>query len=175
MARQETLTSYAAERARLLFGCYRTGDANDPATYVAAITAVLARFPEDIITQVTHPVTGLPHVKSWLPTVKEVTDACVAANESNVEEQARLKRIKDQLEAREREAKGVRPTMEQLKAKYGPNWGIEDPQKVTRDPTPAPTIDQLRHHYQHYDLAFKPKNQDDLEEQIDRGISPASV
>jgi hypothetical protein len=35
--------SYAAERARLLLGCYRTGDANDPETYVAAITAILSR------------------------------------------------------------------------------------------------------------------------------------
>jgi hypothetical protein len=175
MAQQEALTSYAAERARLLFGCYRTGDANDPQTYVAAVTAVLARFPEDIITQVTHPVTGLPHLKSWLPTVKEVTDACVAANEANVEDQARLKRIREQLETREREAKGERPTMDQLKAKYGPNWGIGEEETAKRVSVPAPTIDQLRHHYQHYDLAFKPKNHDELEDQIDRGISPSSV
>lgn len=177
MARQEALTSYAAERARLMFGCYRTGDANDPATYVAAITAVLARYPEEIITQVTHPVSGLPgNGKGWLPTVKEVVDACNEAHEPILQNELRLKRIKDQLEQREREDKGVRPTMEQLKAKYGPNWGIEDPRaSAKRESVPAPTIDQLRHHYQHYDLAFRPKNQDDLEQQIDRGISPASV
>lgn len=175
MARQEALTSYAAERARLLFGCYRTGDANDPETYVAAITAVLAHYPEDVITQVTHPVTGLPHTKSWLPTVKEVTDACVSANEPFVEEQRRLKRIKDQFEMREREARGERPTLDQLKSKYGPNWGIGEEETAKRVSEPAPSIDQLRHHYQHYDLAFKPKNQDELEDQINRGISPSSV
>lgn len=174
-ARQEALTSYAAERARLLFGCYRTGDANDPETYVAAITAVLARFPEEVITQITHPVTGLPHLKSWLPTVKEVSDACVDANEAAVEEQRRLKRIKDQLEMRERMDRGERPTMEQLHAKYGKNFGIGEPEKPVEIKAQAPTNDQLRHHYQHYDLAFKPKNHADLEEQIDRGISPASV
>jgi hypothetical protein len=59
MARQEQLTSYAAQRAKLLLGCYRTGDANDPETYVAAITAILARYPEEVITSVTHPATGL--------------------------------------------------------------------------------------------------------------------
>lgn len=175
MARQEALTSYAAERARLLFGCYRTGDANDPETYVAAITAVLARYPEDIITQVTHPVTGLPHTKSWLPTVKEVADACVAANEPFIEEQMRLKRIKEQFEMRERMDRGERPTMAQLKEKYGENWGIGEPEKRVEAKPQAPTIEQLRHHYQHYNLEFRPKNQDDLEDQIDRGISPASV
>jgi hypothetical protein len=72
------LTKYAAERARLLFGCYRRGDANDPETYVAAITATLARYPEDIIREVTHPANGLPTKNDFLPTVKEVFDACEA-------------------------------------------------------------------------------------------------
>lgn len=176
MARQEALTSYAAERARLLFGCYRTGDANDPGTYVAAITAVLARYPEEIITQVTHPVSGLPaNGKGWLPTVKEVVDACNEAHEPILQNELRLKRIREQMEMREREERGERPTMAQLKEKYGPNWGIGEPEAAKREVKSAPTIEQLRHHYKHYNLAFKPKNQDELEQQIDRGISPASV
>lgn len=176
MARREELTNYAAERAKLLFGCYRTGDANDPETYVAAITAILARFPEEIITQVTHPDTGLPsNGKGWLPTVKEVKDACNEAYEPIVQNELRLKRVKEQIEMREREERGERPTLEQLKAKYGPNWGIGEEETAKRVSTPAPTIEQLRHHYRHYNLEFKPKNQDDLEQQIDRGISPSSV
>src|SRR5437879_3079905 len=98
-ARQERLTSYAADRAKLLLGCYRTGDANDPETYVAAITAILARYPEDVITTVTHPATGLPKAKSWLSTVKEVSDACDAAVEFAVQCEARKKRISEQLAA----------------------------------------------------------------------------
>jgi hypothetical protein len=160
MARQEEITSYAAQRAKLLLGCYRTGDANDPQTYVAAITAVLARYPEEIITRVSHPVTGLPSKKGWLPTVKEVRDACEHEFEPIREENARLKRMKEQLEMRERMERGERPTMEQLKAKYGENWGIEDPETAKRVTKPAPTIDQLRHHYAHYNLAFKPKGED---------------
>lgn len=176
MARQETLTSYAAERARLLFGCYRTGDANDPQTYVAAITAVLARYPEEIITQVTHPVTGLPgNGKGWLPTVKEVVDACNEAHEPILQNELRLKRIREQMEMREREDRGERPTMQQLKAKYGPNWGIGEEEAAKRVVVAAPTIEQLRHHYQHYDLAFRPKNHQELEDHIEAGFSPGSV
>lgn len=175
MARQEVLTSYAAERARLLLGCYRTGEANDPVTYVAAITAILARYPEEIITVVTHPATGLPSKKGWLPTVKEVRDACEEEFESTREENARLKRIKEQFEMRERMDRGERPTMDQLHAKYGKNFGIGEPEKPVEIKDQAPTIDQLRHHYKHYDLAFKPKSHDDLEQHINSGRSPASV
>lgn len=162
-------------RAKILLGCYRTGEANDPDTYVAAITAILARYPQDVMTAVTHPVTGLPSKKNWLPTVKEVVDACDEAHAPILQNELRLKRIKEQIEMREREERGERPTLTQLKDRYGSNWGIGEPEKPVDRTAQAPTIDQLRHHYQHYDLAFKPKNQDELEQQIDRGISPASV
>lgn len=163
MARQEELNSYAAERARLLFGCYRTGDANDPETYVAAITAILARYPEQVITEVTHPATGLPKKKGWLPTVKEVSDACDEAVEFSINHQARLKRIQEQLEMREREDRGEKPTLAHLKAKYGDDWGIGGEDKSKKEITPAPTKEQLRHHYQHYGLAFVPKQNEAAE------------
>ena len=111
-------------RAKILLGCYRTGDANDPETYIAAITAVLARYPEQIITSVTHPVSGLPAKKSWLPTIKEVVDACDAEYAPIANNEARLKRIKEQLEMREREDRGEKPTLAQLHDKYGKDWGL---------------------------------------------------
>jgi hypothetical protein len=154
---REDLTAYAAIRAKLLLGCYRTGEANDPETYVAAITAVLAKYPREVITSVTHPVTGLPSKKGWLPTVKEVNDACSEAFTPIAENEARLRRIKEQVEMRERADRGERPTMEQMKAKYGPNWGIGEPERPVEPKAAAPTIEQLKHHYEHYDLAFKPK------------------
>jgi hypothetical protein len=91
---------------------------------VAAITAILARYPEQVITDVTHPATGLPSKKGWLPTVKEVHDACDDAVEFSVQHEARLKRIKEQLEAREREDRGEKPTLAQLKERFGDNWGL---------------------------------------------------
>jgi hypothetical protein len=59
-----------------MFGCFRKGEANDPDTYVAAITATLARYPEDVIRSVTHPASGLPIRCDFLPTVAEVYRAC---------------------------------------------------------------------------------------------------
>lgn len=143
---------------------------------MAAITAVLARYPKDIVTRVTHPVTGLPHSKSWLPTVKEVTDACIEAYTPILEDQQRQKRVKEQMEARlQDEQREERRTLDHLKEKYGKNWGIGDGPGGKPAPEPAPTPDQLKHHYQHYNLSFKPKNQAELEDHIERGFSPSSI
>lgn len=70
-----------------MFGCYRKGDANDPDTYVAAIAAILADYENEVIRQVTDPRYGLPRRLSFMPTAKEVADACEA-------EQASADRIK---------------------------------------------------------------------------------
>lgn len=94
------MTEYATERARLLLGCYRRGDANDPDTYVAAITATLARYPEDVIRDVTHPAHGLPTKKDFLPTVREVFLACEELMQPRREAAARQARVDKQLAER---------------------------------------------------------------------------
>ena len=98
------LKSYAAKRARLLFGCYRKGDANDPETFVAAITAVLSRYDESVIRAVTHPAKGLPIRTNFLPTVKEVYEACEALAAPKREEEARNKLTPDEMEVRRKRA-----------------------------------------------------------------------
>lgn len=150
MGRQENLTSYAAARAKLLLGCYRTGEANDPETYVAAITAILSRYPTPVMTAVTHPATGLPSKKSWLPTIKEVTDACDEAEETSKQQVARERRIEEQIAARAADEAAPKPTLEELQAKYGKNWGL-DPTggESAHKPTwKAPTWDQIVTMYQ---------------------------
>ena len=70
---------YAAQRARLLFGCYRKGGANDPETYVLAVTAVLAEYSEEVMRRVTDPREGLPRRTKWMPNPAKVAEACDAA------------------------------------------------------------------------------------------------
>lgn len=74
---------FATERAKLMFGCYRRGDANDPDTYVAAVAMVLARYSAEVVKAVTDPYSGLPSRKSesgWtgMPDVADVKEACEA-------------------------------------------------------------------------------------------------
>lgn len=62
--------------AKVLFGCYRMGDANDPEIYTQAVVAVLSDYPDDVITRVVDPRKGLPSRQQFLPTVAEVKAAC---------------------------------------------------------------------------------------------------
>ena len=78
----------AAQRAALLFGCYRRGDANDPDTYCTAVAAVLTGFPQHVVEYVTDPRTGIPGTEQWLPSVAEVKQACI-------KRQAYLDRLED--------------------------------------------------------------------------------
>jgi hypothetical protein len=66
----------ALERARLLFGCYRRSDAADPETYVVAVSALLSTFEADTVEHVTDPIVGLPASTNFVPTIKEIKDAC---------------------------------------------------------------------------------------------------
>ena len=116
-------------RARMLLGCYRTGDAADPETYVAAIAAVLSEYPMDVVELVTDPRTGLPSRSTWLPTVAEVRQAADAEIDFRSRQERRraaddeVLRLR-KLDEQERERR-FRPTIDELKAKYGFNWGLQ--------------------------------------------------
>lgn len=149
MDQQSRISVYATERAQLLLGCYRSGEANDPETYVAAISATLARYSEQIITDVTHPVSGLPSKKSWLPTVKEVFDACEEQADRTRQQTARERRIKEQFAAREEQDRlaAVKPSLEQLKEKYGPNWGLTPNEPARKSTFKAPRWSEIARLY----------------------------
>lgn len=112
---------------------------------------------------VTHPATGLPSKKSWLPTIKEVADACADAAIPIIERAKREKQLAEQFAARRFDDAIERPGREELEAKHGPNWGLTSlsPGKPKDMKPQSMTLEQLRHHYQHYDLEFRPKNEED--------------
>lgn len=90
----------AAERAAILLGCFRRGDAADPDIYVGALTAVLAEYPVHVVRQVTDPRTGLPSRVQFLPTVKEVRDACDAIEAAERAREERTETLRRQFEER---------------------------------------------------------------------------
>lgn len=66
----------AKKGAARILGCYRTGDANDPESYIAAVVSVLVRHSTWVIREVTEPATGLPSKLKWLPTIAEIREEC---------------------------------------------------------------------------------------------------
>lgn len=99
--------NYATERAALLFGCYRRGDANDPDTYVAAIAAVLSLYDLDIIREATDPRTGVQTSEkfaAFMPNSGELKAYCeaIAARKHRLEQLAKIPRplpVSHQIEA----------------------------------------------------------------------------
>jgi hypothetical protein len=70
---------YATERAKVLFGSYRRGDANDPDGYVAAVAAVLAMYEPEMIKRVTDPRTGIStneKFRAFMPNSGELKAYC---------------------------------------------------------------------------------------------------
>jgi len=68
----------AAELSRILVGCFRKSDAEDPDVLVRAYVMVLSDYSEAIARRVTHPSRGLPSRQQWLPSVFELRQACEA-------------------------------------------------------------------------------------------------
>ncbi len=66
----------AIRYAKILLGSYRSGEANDPEVYTAAVVAVLADYPEEVVRQVCDPRNGLPSKLKWLPALSEIKEAC---------------------------------------------------------------------------------------------------
>ena len=73
--------AFFAERATLLLGSYRRDDANNPDTYIAAITLVLSDYPRACVEYVTDPRCGIssrPQFNKFPPNSGEVKEACDA-------------------------------------------------------------------------------------------------
>jgi hypothetical protein len=64
------------DAARMLLGCYRTGEANDPDVYIAAVVRVLSGYPIEVVHHVIDPLTGIPSKIEWLPKLSEIKQAC---------------------------------------------------------------------------------------------------
>lgn len=95
-----------------LLGCYPNGKPGDPQVYVAAITAVLAQYPNEIVRQITDPVQGVPSHCKFLPTVAELTEALNKAMAPNWSEYREAVRIGEQLAERRRIAEVRNPENE---------------------------------------------------------------
>lgn len=124
------------QRVRILSACYRKGEAEDPEIYAAACGAVLSDYPLQVVLRVTDPRTGLPSVSQWLPTVKEIRDACEVIVQAEARREKRDRDLKVQMADRvrfeaeqaakfDRQLLGIEPKWreplepEKFKRKYG--------------------------------------------------------
>jgi hypothetical protein len=62
--------------AAQLFSFYPRNEANDPESFIAGATAMLARYPEAVVEAVCNPARGLPANNKFLPSIAEIRAAC---------------------------------------------------------------------------------------------------
>jgi hypothetical protein len=112
--------------------CWRKDEAHDPETFGLAVAAVFTLYAPDVVQFVCDPRTGLPKTHKWAPAISEVHEA-LADRVSNLQRKKRFENWgKPDPDERERmkdqgllpSPRAARPTLEELKAKYGDNWGI---------------------------------------------------
>lgn len=107
-----------------MFACWRRVDAADPETFLTGVAAVLSDYPEEVITRVTDPRTGLPGRQAFPPSAFEVKQACEAEMAPIRRERERERRYLEGRNLLPPPDRGARPTIADLKAKLGPTWGI---------------------------------------------------
>ncbi len=139
-----------------IFSAYRAdsyGSDDHAEGYKANLKAVLSQYPDDVIIHISDPRTGVQRGCKWPPTISEIVTAC----EVQMQHLAKLDRLrhwgKPEAVPRLEAPREERPSMEELKAKYGENWGLTslapDPKKVPGFKTgQAPSWDQIIVRYQ---------------------------
>jgi hypothetical protein len=113
---------------KILFSAYRIDQYSDPEGFKVNIGLVLEQYPLDTIRFVTDPRTGVQRRCNWPPSVKEVVDA----GDQHMRDKATAHRFKNWGKSNDAMLEGLRdekPTFEELKAKYGENWGIDSGEK----------------------------------------------
>lgn len=112
---------------KALFSAYRLDQYSNPEGFYANIGLVLEQYSIETIRFVTDPRTGIQRRCNWPPSVKEVVDAC----SEHVQAMATKDRFNNwgKSQARIEGPKEPRPTMAEMKERYGDNWGIDQVDK----------------------------------------------
>jgi hypothetical protein len=119
--------AWATRQARLFFGSFRKADADNPEAFSAGCLRLFTSYDPDVVQYVVDPITGIPGRSVWLPSLSEVKSALDARADELLRAGHRASAEEATIAARRKwleERAKPRPTLEELKAKHGPNWGL---------------------------------------------------
>lgn len=121
-----------------LLSCYPNGGAQAGKSYVGALAAILVTYPRTIAQQSADPLKGVPRERKFLPTPADLIAWCereTAALRGPVDREDHYSKLAREAQERREEgeywerARTTRPTLDELRAKHGENWGLKDPLK----------------------------------------------
>lgn len=142
---------------RILFSAYRSDQYADPEGFMASLGAVLEQYPSDVVIYITDPRTGVQRGKVFPPTIAEIV-AAADARIADIRRREKFEKWGQQNISMLEAPRHKRPSMAELKEKYGENWGINPPPDMPAKPAfKAPTADQLQEHYAKHGIGFTVK------------------
>lgn len=125
----------AIETVGRLLSRFPQGQPNNAKGYVGGLAQVLTQYPKQIAARCDDPVTGVPRDTEFLPTPARLIAwleretvpfrDTIERDDRDVALRQRAWDLQREYEKNEADRK-TRPTYDDLKAKYGPNWGIND-------------------------------------------------
>lgn len=68
-----------SKAVRMIYSAYRRDDFADPDMFIAQAGAILERYPDDVVAEISHPFTGVQRRCKFPPSISELVDACEAA------------------------------------------------------------------------------------------------
>jgi hypothetical protein len=131
----------------MLISAYRADQYSDPEGYMASLGMVLEQYPDDVVVYITDPRTGIQRRRKWPPAISEIVEACDQHHQylNRIDHFKNWGKKPAQIEQPNNEE---RPTLEQLHAKYGKDWGLKTLDEPPKSAKPAPAWDEIIALYQ---------------------------
>jgi hypothetical protein len=112
-------------------------DKNNPAPYVTALARSLCEHPREVAIASADPVNGVVRTTMFKPTVANIHDWCDQHSEALKSFVAglddKLRREAERVRESPREVdRSNRPSLEELRQKFGPNFGLKRMDKIDR-------------------------------------------
>ncbi len=117
----------------LLMGQWPVAKADNPDVYIGGVASVLFDYPPEIVRRAVDPRRGLAVCFPYPPNLADLKGWCEKESEPlrrEIEAQARRDAARRSLPA-PAQSRNTRPTLQQLKEKYGENWGLGKPQRLS--------------------------------------------
>jgi hypothetical protein len=110
----------------------------DQKIFAAGLVELLSSYPEWLVNAVSNVRSGLPAHFNFMPSIAELRKFCEDLRAADYERRRRLEiqKLPPPMD------RSNRPTYEELKARYGPNWGIGSMEKPNGDRQPQRTNTQ---------------------------------
>jgi hypothetical protein len=132
--KERMIFSDALERVGAMLKSYPPSEGIEMSGYIGTLAAALMQYPPCVSIRCADPIKGVAATTRFKPTVADLIAWCerevaslreIVGREDCDRAQVEQRRRDAKLEAELAAARATRPTLEELRAKHGPHWGLK--------------------------------------------------